>query len=323
MRTLITGICGMVGSHLGNLAVARGEAVFGTFYRPTIDMSEIDPRIDLREMDIRYAQHVEQVIAKVRPERIFHLAAQSYPTVSWERPQETLEINVTGTANVFEAVRLARRQDPAYNPVVVAACSSAEYGASLLESDNPTPETAQLLPLHPYGVSKVATDLLAYQYFRSDGIRSIRARIFNTSGPRKRGDVISDFAHRIVRLPAGGSLRVGNLAPRRAFLHVHDLVAALEALADKGEAGEAYNISGEQVVACSALLPMFERAAGHAIPTHTDEKLLRPTDEPVIAGDNTKIRAQTGWSPRHSVEDIVRDVYTYEVARLRKERGGA
>lgn len=205
-RVMITGVGGMVGSHLAESLIADGHQVVGTFYRPTIDLSELsDDRLQLREMDVRYAPHVSSVVEEVRPDWIFHLAAQSYPTVSWDRPQETLETNVVGTTNVFEAVRSLRKKT-GYAPTVVAACSSAQYGASLLTSNGPISEGAEFQPLHPYGVSKVATDLLAYQYFKSDGIRSIRARIFNSSGPRKRGDVISDFARRIAALPGEGGL---------------------------------------------------------------------------------------------------------------------
>lgn len=306
----------MVGSHLAESLIADGHEVVGTFYRPTIDLAELsNSSLQLCEMDVRYASHVSSVMDEVRPDWIFHLAAQSYPTVSWDRPQETLETNVIGTANVFEAVRsICKRTD--YAPTVVAACSSAQYGASLLANNGPTSENAEFQPLHPYGVSKVATDLLAYQYFKSDGIRSIRARIFNSSGPRKRGDVISDFARKIVALPGeGGVLRVGNVTTRRAFLHVRDLTDALIRLADRGRSGEAYNISGVEVVAISDLIPMFEKVSNRKITIERDPSLLRPTDEPLIAGDTAKILTDTGWRAQRSVFDIVRDVYLYEARR--------
>ena len=269
----------------------------------------------LQEMDVRYCQSVAKIVAALRPQTIFHLAAQSYPTVSWERPQETMDTNVTGTVNVYEAVRALRAVDPSYDPMVVAACSSAQYGASLLTAGGPVSEEAAFLPLHPYGVSKVATDLLSWQYFKSDGIRCIRARIFNTSGPRKTGDVISDFARRIAALPAGGGrLRTGTLETRRAFLHVEDLIAALTTLAVKGTPGEAYNIAGAEVVAIGELIPMFEAVAGFAITPEVDPALIRPTDEPAIMGDTAKLRRDTGWSPKLSVRKLIADVYAFEKA---------
>jgi GDP-4-dehydro-6-deoxy-D-mannose reductase len=314
-RILITGVCGMIGSHLAERLVREGHTVTGTFYKPTTNLSEMAKGTELVEMDLRYSSHVGDVVTRIKPDTIYHLGAQSYPTLSWERPQETLDTNVIGTANVFEAVKSLRYQNKSYDPVVVAACSSAEYGASLLLSNEPVSEDAQLLPLHPYGVSKVATDLLSYQYFKSDGIRTLRARIFNTSGPRKRGDVISDFARRVAALPQyGGTLIVGNLSTKRAFLHVNDTVEALVTLAVRGIAGEAYNISGTEVVSVGELIPMFQKASARSITTQIDQSLLRPTDEPIIWGSIAKIAKDTGWSPQHQVSDIVRDVFQYEAA---------
>ena len=314
--TLITGVCGMIGSHLAQYLAGRGQRVTGTFYRPATDLAQIDRRVELLEMDLRYAAHVAQVIGRFKPAAIYHLGAQSYPTVSWERPQETLDTNATGTANVFEAIKAARAIDASYSPAVVVACSSAEYGSSLLLSDGPVSEDAALLPLHPYGVSKVATDLLAYQYFKSNGIRSFRARIFNTSGPRKSGDVISDFARRIAAMPAGGGqLRVGNLATRRAFLHVNDTLAALVGLGERGEAGQVYNVSGREAHSSADLLPLFEAVSGKKIVPKLDTALLRPMDEPVIWGDISRISRDIGWEPALGVAAIVRDVYEYEAAR--------
>ena len=310
---LITGAGGMIGSHIATTLLDAKHAVLATYYRPTIDMSELPAHLALCELDVRYSQHVAEIVERALPDWIFHLAAQSSPTISWERPQETLESNVIGTTNVFEAVRRIRKTNQSYDPVVVCACSSAEYGESFFTAEAPLTESARLQPLHPYGVSKVATDLLAFQYFRSDNIRSVRARIFNTSGPRKRGDVISDFSRRIASMPPGdGALRVGNLAPKRAYLHVTDVVRALTGLAEMGRAGEVYNISGRELVSVQELIPMFETVARRKITAVVDESLLRPNDEPIVVGDNTKIQRDIGWTPRRTVSDIVQDVYAYE-----------
>ena len=311
--TFILGVGGMIGSHLAERLLGEGQSVIGSSYRPTIRMDELPRSLDVLELDIRDGHGVREAFQRFAPSRIFHLAAQSYPALSWEKPVETVETNVIGTVNVFEAIRAMRAARPDYDPVVVVACSSAEYGASLATANGPVPEAAELLPLHPYGVTKVATDLLTYQYHASFGIRGIRARIFNTSGPRKQGDVISDFAQRVAALPRqGGVMRVGNLTTRRAFLHVADMIEALVRLSVAGHSGKAYNISGVEAVAVAELLPMFEQASGKKIETSSDKALLRPSDEPVIIGDNSRIEADTGWKPTRSVSDIVRDVYIYE-----------
>ncbi len=309
---LITGAAGMVGSHLLEHLAVGGEELIATYCRPTIPLSDIAGFAPV-ELDVRHAEPVRRLVAGRRPRVIYHLAAQSLPTVSWENPWETMEVNVTGTVNVFEAVRSARAHDPGYDPMVVVACSSAEYGASLTPDRVPVDEDAPLLPLHPYGVSKVAQDLLAFQYWRNFGLRCIRARIFNCTGARKRNDVVSDFARRIAH---GKELRVGNLDTHRAIMDVRDLVAALVALAERGASGEAYNICGDHPVRIGELVALFAELAGVALTPVPDPALMRPSDEPVIFGSTAKLRAATGWRPLVPLRDTLRAVLEYERAAL-------
>ncbi len=305
----------MVGSHLLERLAADRAEVLGTYYRPTIQFADI-ARFPLQELDVRYAEPVRRVVARHRPDTIFHLAAQSLPVQSWSNPWETLEVNVLGTLNVFEAVRHVRADlDAAYDPMVVVACSSAEYGASLTADRLPVDEDAPLLPLHPYGVSKVGQDLLAFQYWRNERIRCIRARIFNCTGPRKQNDVVSDFCRRvteIARLGDSGALRVGNLETRRAILDVRDLVDALLLLAERGAPGEAYNICADRIVRIAELVPILERLAGVRLTTNPDPALLRPSDEPAIWGRTDKLASATGWRPRVALEATVAAVLDYE-----------
>ncbi|MBI1192377.1 MAG: NAD-dependent epimerase/dehydratase family protein [Bacteroidetes bacterium] len=320
MSILITGAGGMVGSHMIDRFVGQGKGaeVVGTFYKPTIDLNDIKGKVILMECDVRYLGRVHEIIEARKPTRIFHLAAQSYPTVSWERPQETMEINATGTINVFEAIKMVRRNDPGYNPVVVVACSSAEYGASLTPENTPVVEDTTLLPLHPYGVSKVAQDLLSFQYWQSDGIRCIRARIFNTTGPRKVNDVTADFTMRAVMLEKGKgeALEVGNLETRRAITDVRDLVTALILLSEKGRWGEVYNISGERVYRIADLIPMIEAEIGRKLETRVNPKFLRPTDEPIIFGDSSRLKADTGWVQEYTLDQTVKDMIAYWRTKL-------
>ncbi len=316
-RTLLTGAAGMVGSHLlERLETAMPSGVLGTWSRPTVRMSELVGRFALAELDVCDRAAVADMVAAERPPTIYHLAAQSLPTVSWLDPWETMRTNVEGTINVFEAIRAIRtHHDPGYDPMVVVACSSAEYGASLTPENVPIAEDTALLPLHPYGVSKVAQDLLAFQYWRNDGIRCIRARIFNTTGPRKRADVVSDFCARVAHIKRhGGTLRVGNLQTRRAILDVRDLVSALILLAERGEPGEAYNICADRAWLIGDLIPMLEDRAGITLAVEPDPNLFRPSDEPVILGRNTKLKERTGWLPTVDLEDTLRAVLEYEMA---------
>lgn len=251
-----------------------------------------------------------------RPEQIYHLAAQSYPTVSWDRPYETLDTNGNGTVAVFEAVKKVRSVDPSYDPMVVVACSSAEYGETLnqLEGDKVyVQETAQLQPLHPYGVSKVCQDLLSFQYFMNDHIRCIRARIFNSTGTRKVNDVTSDFTKRAILAERSGdyTLKVGNLDTRRAIMDQRDLVSALMLLAEKGKPGDVYNISSEHVYQMRDIVTMIEEELGHNFAIEVDPKLLRPTDERIIVGDVTKLKRDTGWIQKIPMRQTVKDMLDY------------
>ncbi len=316
-RVLVTGAAGMVGSHLlERLESAAPGGVLGTWSRPTVRMEELAGRFALAELDVCDRAAVAVLVAAERPPVIYHLAAQSLPTVSWLDPWETMRINVEGTINLFEAIRAVRAgADAGYDPMVVVACSSAEYGASLTADNVPIAEDTPLLPLHPYGVSKVAQDLLAFQYWRNDRIRCIRARIFNTTGPRKRADVVSDFCARVARITRhGGALRVGNLETRRAILDVRDLVSALVLLAEHGEPGEAYNICADRAWRIGDLIPLLEKLTGIALTVEPDPNLFRPSDEPVILGRNTKLKERTGWLPTVDLEDTLRAVLEYEKA---------
>lgn len=315
MRVLVTGAGGMVGSHMVEWLHQLGHTVLGTYYKPTVNMKTINPAIPMLECDVRYASMVENIICDFVPDRIFHLAAQSYPTVSWTRPYETMEINANGTIAVFEAVKKLRKQKAGYDPVVVVACSSAEYGATLekLTGDCKVPESAELLPLHPYGVSKVAQDLLSYQYFANDGIKCIRARIFNTTGTRKVNDVTSDFTKRAIECERSGEyvLRVGNLKTYRAIMDQDDLVNALCLLAEKGVYGDVYNISSEHVYQMQEIVDLIENDMGVKFRLDVDPKLLRPTDERIIVGDITKLKADTGWYQRIPLKDTIHSMLEY------------
>ena len=204
--------------------------------------------------------------------------------------------------------------DPAYDPMVVVACSSAEYGQTLNELDDPyVKETAELKPLHPYGVSKVGQDLLSFQYFMNDHIRCIRVRIFNSTGTRKVNDVTSDFTRRAILAERSGvyELRVGNLETKRAIMDQRDLVRGLLLLAEKGKAGDVYNLSSEHCYVMKDIVAMIEKQLGHTFKINVDPALLRPTDEKIIIGNIDKLKRDTGWSQLIPMEQTVADMLAY------------
>lgn len=316
---LITGGCGMVGSHLVDHYYEKGERVTATFFtHPTINLDEVRQKANYVPCDIRNKRTVQALIEEYRPDLIYHLAAQSYPTVSWEKPDETIDTNINGTIHVFEAIKHIRAYDNRYDPMVLIACSSAEYGGALTPENVPVKETTPLLPLHPYGVSKVGQDLLGFQYFMNDAIRCIRVRIFNTTGPRKINDVASDFTKRAVLWSLGktDSLKVGNIKTQRAITDVRDLIKALILLAEKGKAGDVYNVCGETAYKIEYIIELIEKIMDKKIPHITDPSLLRSSDEPVIFGDATKLKKETGWQQEYNLERTLRDMIGYWKQRL-------
>lgn len=317
MNILVTGAGGMVGSHMVERLHAQGENVIGTYYKPTTDIKELPKDIKMIECDVRYAPSVEKIIMEYQPDEIYHLAAQSYPTVSWDRPYETMETNINGTVAVYEAIKKVRKLvNSGYDPMVVVACSSAEYGETLNELEGNevyVKETAALKPLHPYGVSKVGQDLISFQYYMNDHIRCIRARIFNSTGTRKVNDVTSDFTYRAVEAEKSGvyELRVGNLETKRAIMDQRDLVSALILLAQKGTPGDVYNISSEHIYQMKDIVKMIEKEIGRTFEIKVDTELLRPTDEKIIVGDVTKLKQDTGWKQVIPMEQTISDMLEY------------
>ncbi|QCP50772.1 GDP-mannose 4,6-dehydratase [Trinickia violacea] len=314
MKILILGATGFVGSYLMERAIAAGHEVAGTHYHATVDTRDWMGFADrLTRCDIRYREQTDAVIAKTRPDVVYLLSAQSYPALSWSAPSETLETNVVGTANVFESIRAAK-----IDPVVVVACSSAQYG-EVSPDAVPVKESHPMHPLHPYGVSKVATEMLALQYWSNYRLRTVCARIFNTTGPRKTGDVCADFTYRAARIEAGQippALHVGNLETHRAITDVRDLARALELLADRGAPGEVYNVSGSRTYQIREIVDLIQAAAKTPFSLEVDQALLRPSDEKVIFGDSSRLVAATGWKQEISLAQTVGDMLAYWRAQL-------
>lgn len=308
MKVWISGCGGMMGSHLCELLFGLGHEVAATYYKPTVEIDDLG-HLALREVDIRDWCSVYDSIREFQPDAVVHLAAQSYPTVSWSRPVETMETNIIGTVNIFEAIRRA-----AAKPRVIVAGSSAAYGT--VPADKvPITEDFPLRPLHPYGISKVATEQLAYQYWANYGIEAMPVRIFNCTGPRKTGDAVSDFVRRTVwleRHPDENGIRVGNLATRRTIVDVRDLNRGLALLIERGTPGQAYNLGGSTAYPMSDILG---RVLGMSTRTDitpvSDPKLFRPTDEPVIWGDSGKLSRATGWSTEISLDQTIGDMLAY------------
>ncbi|MEY6433999.1 GDP-mannose 4,6-dehydratase [Thioalkalicoccus limnaeus] len=308
-RVWVTGFGGFMGSHLVDLLERNGHQVLGTYFPPTAKVGRTAVRGKVGECDVRDRDKVRSLVEEFRPEKIYHLAAQSYPVVSWADPWYTLETNVIGTTNIFEAVKAVGVQCRILN-----ACSSAEYGM-VREDDVPVKEGRVLRPLHPYGVSKVSQELLAVQYFENFGIESVSVRIFNTTGPGKVNDVCSEFTKRLVEIEKGidisGTLRVGNLDARRAITDVRDVIRAFDLALDLATPGEVYNLSGSTVYRIQEIVEMLRGMVDRDFEVKQDPALMRPTDEPIIFGDSTKFKKETGWREEIPLDVTLRDMLDY------------
>jgi len=313
MRVLITGITGFAGSHLADYILGNHPDVriFG-FIRWRSRMNNImhiKDKVELFEADLKDGVSLKKALAEIKPDRIFHLAAQSFVPTSWKCPAETFAINAIGEINLFEAIL-----DLKFSPKIHVAGSSEEYG--LVNSNEvPMKETNPLRPQSPYAVSKVAQDYLAYQYFRSYGLHTVRTRGFNHTGPR-RGEVFicSNFARQIVEIEKGKIepvIHVGNLEARRDFTDVRDMVRAYWLCLEKGEGGEVYNIGSGKAYPVKEILDMLISLSEVEVKIEVDSERLRPSDVPILLADSTKFRNLTGWQPEIPFTKSLKDLLNY------------
>ena len=324
MKVLITGITGFAGSHLADYILAEHpevEVVGILRWRSRRENIEhIENKITLTECDLRDLSSTKNVISQVRPDKIFHLAAQSFVPTSWNAPAESITTNVIGQLNIFEACR-----GIGINPWIQLACSSEEYG--MVHPDEvPIKETNPLRPLSPYAVSKVAQDYLGYQYAMSYGMNIVRTRGFNHTGPR-RGDVFvdSNFACQIVRIEQGLAepvIWVGNLDAIRDFTDVRDTVRGYWLATEKCERGEVYNICSGRAIEIRDMLDLLLGLSTAKVEVKIDSKRLRPSDVLILQGDHSKFTKATGWEPRYTLEQTLKDLLAYWRERLKRSGAG-
>jgi len=312
MRVLITGITGFVGSYMAEHALACGAEVYGSsrWRSKTDNIDRLRGKITLIESDLRDLSSVRALLETSNPDYVVHLAAQSFVGVSWQAPAETLSTNIISQVNLLEAIRGLKM-----TPRFLAIGSSEEYG--LVHPDElPIKESNPLRPLSPYAVSKVAQDMMGYQYFKSYGLPIIRTRAFNHEGPR-RGDVFvtSSFAKQVAEIEVGDRdpvIYVGDLKPRRDFSDVRDIVRGYWRLLERGEPGEVYNLcSGHSWSIQQVLDFLLEQSRVKNITVTVDPSRLRPSDVMVLEGDATKVRTATGWEPEIPLERTLRDLLGY------------
>ena len=305
-KALIIGGAGFVGKHLAAHLHGEGYAVSVTklpFENPDL------PYADVYDLDILQAEAVAELLTSLQPDCLFHLAAQASAALSWQKPALTVDINVKGAVNVLEAVRSLEKR-----PRVLLIGSSEEYG-KVSEAECPIAETQEARPGNIYAATKVCQEMIGRLYAEAYGMDVMATRSFNHVGPGQLPIfVVSDFCRQAALIEAGQQeavIRVGNLAAKRDFTDVRDVVRAYALLMEKGQRGEIYNVGTGRALAVQEILDEILRLSTAEIRVERDEKRFRPLDAPLNVADVTKLRCATGWEPQIDLRQTLRDTLDY------------
>ncbi len=319
MKILITGIAGFVGKHL--ISYLAGDGCKDESYKilgadlslknfNLDDYGECRRKIELEEIDLTDSKKVSGIIKKFKPDRIYHLAAQSSVSYSWENPIETFRANVFGGINILEALR---KFSPECRTLMV--CTAEEYGGTG-GGERAIDENSRISPQNPYAISKSALDFFSSVYFGAYGLPLFISRSFNHIGPgQSEKFVASDFARQVALIDKGRQepvIMVGNIEAYRDFLDVRDAVKAYTHIISRGNTGEAYNVcSGEKTKISDLLDILISLSETREIKVKIDPTKFRAIDVEVIYGDNSKLRAHTGWSLEYSIKKSLEDTLSY------------
>lgn len=322
----ITGITGMVGSHLADFLLAHTDwDIYGLarWRSPLDNIAHLLPRINRKDRvrlvygDLRDSDSINEAVRVTRPDYVFHLAAQSYPKTSFTAPLDTYDTNIQGTSRVLEALRQYKKD------AVIHVCASSEVFGRVPKEKLPINEECTFHPASPYAISKVGTDLVGRFYAEAYGMAVMTTRMFTHTGPR-RGDVFaeSSFAKQIAMIEAGQItpvIKVGNLQSLRTFADVRDAVRAYYMLVTvKPTAGAYYNIGGQYTCTIEAMLThLLSLSTRKDIAVEVDPDRLRPIDADLQVPDTRKFEAHTGWKPQIPFEQTMQDLLDYWRDRIK------
>ena len=315
-RVLITGISGFAGSHLAEQLLDLGCEVHGTIRRHAVPMHEniehLRGRIHLHEADITSAERILGVFEEIEPNAVFHLAAESFVPTSFREPVRVSHNNIVGTIMIFEA---ARRFDDGLESIQVA-CSSEQYGL-VDPNEVPVIEDIKKNPFRPrsvYGISKCATEQIAWLYYNSYGVPSVITRGFNHEGPRRGIQFVTSVVHRqIVELLENkiDKIVIGNPNSIRDFTHVKDTVNAYILVSEKKKYGNPFNVCSGKGITIANYVKLAKEIFNIDAKVFVDTNRMRPSEVPLLIGRNDKIIKQTGWRPTRSVIDIIKEGVEY------------
>jgi GDP-4-dehydro-6-deoxy-D-mannose reductase len=315
-KVLITGADGFVASHMIDYLLAEepNVEIHGTVRRLSDkrNIAHVLGQIHIHEMELTDHKSVLGVIESICPDKVFHMAAQTFVPTSWSAPEDTLNTNIIGTLNVLEAVRSIHEKN--YRGLFVAISGSSEEYGRVLPHECPIKEEQPLRPLSPYGVSKVAADKLGYQYAQSYGMNVLITRAFNMTGPRRaEAFVDSNFAKQIAEIELNDRTAVlhGNLDAIRDFTDVRDTVRAYWMLSNRKWNGENVNVCSGNGHTMLEVLDVLTSMSVKTIVRQMDTARMRPSDVPLLIGDNTKVKMYTDWKPEYEWEESLGDLLEY------------
>lgn len=320
MKALIIGAGGFVGGYLISELCGRGWEVCATKLpceKITI-FGEMTAEYDTADLDILDENALTSLISAVKPDHIFHLAAQSSVALSWKKPALTVDINIKGCINLLEAVRASQA-----SPKILFIGSGEEYGYA---ADRPEPvdENVAPEPANIYAVSKLTQNMIGKLYCKAYGMDITSVRAFNHIGPGQLPQfVVADFCKQAAEIKAGLSepvIYVGNLSAKRDFTDVRDIVRAYAELALKGRSGETYNVGSGNAVSIQSVLDKIIDLSGADIRVETDKAKFRPVDVPFIEADITKLVKDTDWRPQIDMTESLRQIIAYWDSCLGKKQ---
>jgi GDP-4-dehydro-6-deoxy-D-mannose reductase len=317
---LITGISGMVGSHLAEYLISETDwnLVGMTRWRsPLENISKLTgyindgSRVKLEYGDLTDANSINKVVSKTKPDYVFHLAAQSFPQASFLMPIQTFDVNISGTFNLLNALHNYSSE------ARIHVCSSSEVFGRVPKEFLPIKENAPFHPASPYAISKIGTDLIAKYFSEAHNMHIVITRMFTHTGPR-RGDVFaeSSFAKQIALIELGiipPIIKVGNLDSLRTYADVRDAVRAYHiALTTEIKSGEVFNIGGNFTCTVREMLDfLMSKSNVKGIKIEVENERLRPIDADLQVPDTSKFREKTAWEPNYTFEETMNDLLNY------------
>ena len=311
-KIFITGISGFVGNYLARkLLEQQGIQISGTYFSESSKkaLEDVADRVKLFPLDLMDKAATEKLVREINPDEIYHLAAMAASSKSFDNPKEVIENNIISQLNLLESVRGAK-----INPKIMIISSAEVYG-KVDPSNLPIDEDTPMFPTNPYAVSKITQDYMALQYFISYKLNILRVRPFNHIGPGQSDQfATAAFAKKIAEIEKGKRdpvLNVGSLESKKDFTDVQDMVWAYILLMEKGQLGDVYNIGSGKSYKMSEVLEMLLSLSKVKITVETDPALLRPSDNPELICNNSKMQKLTGWMPTIPLENTLLNTLEY------------